>query len=429
LDADGRVRYRAVDSCLLFMPMIHGKYLVTVENLRNGEGALHPVQQAMVETGGSQCGYCTPGIVMSLFALYKNVNRPTRAHIDVALTGNLCRCTGYKPIVEAAAIACVHSGKDHLTDLEPHTASLLRSIPKESIHIETGRQTYVRPATLDDALTLRKRYPNAIVINGATDVALRVTKRHELLETVLDLSAVGELRRIDEQSHEVTIGSGASLSSLEPVAERRFPALYDMLMVFGSQQIRNVATLGGNLGTASPIGDMAPVLMAYNARVVLQSVNSTREVSMDDFIVGYRATACRQDELIRAVVVPIPTANVRVKSYKVSKRKDLDIATVSAGFRIELNGERTVQSMKVVYGGMADRTKRATAVEEFLRGKPWMREMVEEAMALVDNEFTPISDARSGAEFRKVAARNLLLKFWSEAGEEQAGGGRKAPSP
>jgi xanthine dehydrogenase small subunit len=418
LDTEGRIRYRSVDSCLVFLPMVHGKHVVTVENLQSESGELHPVQQAMVETGGSQCGFCTPGIVMSLFSLYKNSDHPTREEIDLSLAGNLCRCTGYKPIVEAAAKSCVHQGKDHLTNLEPQTSKLLRLIPNDSLHLKTDRQEYFRPATIQEALALRKANPDALVIDGATDAALRVTKRHELLTRVLDLSGIQELRVITDGKADVRIGSGAPLSALMPLARDHFPAMNEMLLVFGSEQIRNLATLGGNLGTASPIGDMAPVLMAYNARVVLQSSDGTREVPMDDFIVGYRKTACRKDELITGVMIPKLTNSTVVKSYKVSKRRDLDIATVSAAFRLELNGGRTVQSVKLAYGGMADRTKRAAGVEEFLSGKPWTREAVEAAMPLIDREFTPISDARSGAEFRTIAARNLLMKFWSETRKE-----------
>jgi xanthine dehydrogenase small subunit len=184
--------------------------------------------------------------------------------------------------------------------------------------------------------------------------------------------------------------------------------------VFGSQQIRNLATLGGNLGTASPIGDTLPVLIAYNARIVLQNLGGKREVPLDDYFTGYRKTVRKPDELITQVVIPKLVNGAKVKSYKVSKRKDLDISTVSAGFRLELHGGSKVHAVKLVYGGMAERTKRAASAENFLTGKPWDRSTVEEAMQLIDNDFTPISDARAGAAMRKVAARNLLLKFWSE---------------
>ncbi|MBI3006362.1 MAG: xanthine dehydrogenase small subunit [Ignavibacteriales bacterium] len=414
LQPDGTLRYESVDSCLLFLPMIHGRQLITVENLKNDRGELHPVQQAMVETNGSQCGYCTPGFIMSLFSLYKNKNHPSREEIDDSLTGNLCRCTGYKPIIEAAATSCVHHGMDQFSRNEPQIASLLKSIPRESLQLQTGQQLYLRPAKLSEALSLIRLHPEAFVICGATDVALRVTKKHEILKEIIDISGVEELKLISDKPDVLSIGAGVSLSDAMGSLENNFPALYEMLNVFGSQQIRNVATFGGNLGTASPIGDTLPVLIAYNAKVVLSNSAKRREVSLDEFVVGYRKTARRPDELITAVVLPKMRNGSIVKSYKVSKRKDLDISTVSGGFRIDLNDRQVVENIKLAYGGMAETTKRALNVEKFFVGKPWKREVVEEAMQIFDGEFSPISDARAGAEFRTIAARNLLLKFWSE---------------
>lgn len=411
----GTMRYRAVDSCLVFLPMLHGKHLLTVENLRSTDGALHPVQLSMVETGGSQCGFCTPGIIMSLFALYRNTHHPSRTHIDDALTGNLCRCTGYRPIIEAAAAACVHGGKDHLHSTEQEIATLIGTMPHESIHIKTSHQEYYQPVTLKEALDLKHRHPETIVINGATDIALRVTKKHEVLKRIIDLSAVEELRSVSEDESSLTLGGGLPLTDVLAKVNGLFPALSDMLSVFGSVQIRNLATLGGNLGTASPIGDALPVLMSYNARVVLQSISGKREVPVSDFVKGYRQTDRRIDELITGVVLPKLPPHTVVRSYKVSKRKDLDISTLSSGFRLRLNPRNNVvESIRLAYGGMADRVKRARTVEQFLIGKRWERETVEQAMQMMDTEFTPIADARSGAEFRRVAARNLLLKFWSE---------------
>jgi xanthine dehydrogenase iron-sulfur cluster and FAD-binding subunit A len=212
----------------------------------------------------------------------------------------------------------------------------------------------------------------------------------------------------------MTVGSGVVLSTIMINIEKHFPALYDMLSVFGSQQIRNLATLGGNLGTASPIGDMLPVFIAYNARVILQSISGKREVFLDEYVTGYRTTVRMPDELIVAVILPKLTNGAKVKSYKISKRKDLDISTVSGGFRLELNGGSTIKEIKLAYGGMAERTKRAESAEKFLLGKQWSRSIIEEAMPMVDKDFSPISDARGSAEFRKVAAKNLLMKFWTE---------------
>jgi xanthine dehydrogenase small subunit len=411
---DNKISYRAVDSCLIFLPMMHGKQLITVENLKDKNDTLHPVQQSMVDLYGSQCGFCTPGIIMSMFALYKNYNHPTRAQIDDALTGNLCRCTGYRPIVEAAEKSCAYNCVDHFTSDESKIIKLFKSISKESIHIQTGEQKYFRPASLGEAISLKHQHPGAIIINGATDIALRVTKNHELLKEIIDLSGIEELKAITKTDSSIEIGAGVSLNDILLPIEKDFPALHEMLKVFGSYQIRNLATLGGNLGSASPIGDTLPVLMAYNATVVLESLNGRRVIPLNDYIIGYRKTVRKPDELIISIIIPKLMNGSIIKSYKISKRKDLDISTVSAGFKIDLNGIN-VKSIILAYGGMAERTKRALTVEQFLLGKQWERKTVEQAMTLIENDFTPISDARGSAEFRIKAAQNLLMKFWLES--------------
>jgi len=414
LSIDKNIEYRAVDSCLMFLPMLHGKQLITVENLRGPSGNLHPVQQAMVSDHGSQCGFCTPGIVMTLFALYKGMNKPSGDEIADALAGNLCRCTGYQPILKAAAAACDGEGRDHFTADEARIVGLLESISREGISISTQQQRYDQPATVDECLALMEKHPDAIVINGATDVALRVTKQFEVLLHVIDCSRINELQAVSSDSDALTIGAGVRLREVMRIVRDDFPAFYDMLTVFAASQIRNVATLGGNIGTASPIGDTLPVLMAYGAEVVLRNSRGSRTVKADSFAIGYRKTDRRPDELITAVVLPRPSLSTQVRSYKVSKRRDLDIATVSAAFRLELDGTGIVSDITLAYGGMAEFTKRSPTTESYLKGKQWNRRHVEEAQRLVDADFSPISDVRGSAEFRRVAARNLLLKFWSE---------------
>ncbi len=414
LDTHGNLRYKAVDSCLVFLPMLHRKQLVTVENLASN-GELHAVQQAMVDTDGSQCGFCTPGFIMSLFTLYKNYDHPTRGEINDALTGNLCRCTGYRPIVEAASRSCVHKGIDHFSNGEQDVTRMLQSISVSTLNIRTARQEYHQPATLAEALEWKSTHKDTVVTNGATDIALRVTKKHELLKSILDLSAIRELQACSETNQEIVLGSGMNLNDVFDSVKKDFPALSDMLSVFGSRQIRNLATLGGNLGTASPISDTIPVLMAYNASIRLQSTGGTRDVPLNDFIKGYRETDRKPDELITAVVIPKLSAGIIVRSYKISKRKDLDISTLSGVFRLQLNSRNNVvESIRLCYGGMAAMVKRARSLEQSLIGKKWERSTVEQVMPLIEKEFTPIADARGGIEFRKAAAANLLLKFWSE---------------
>ncbi len=414
LRRDNSIDYRAVDSCLVFLPMLHGKQLITVENLKTQVGELHPVQQAMVDMHGSQCGFCTPGIVMTLFALYKSRRKPSRSDIADVLAGNLCRCTGYEPILKAAAATCDGTGKDQFGVDESRIIGLLESISSEGISISAQGQRYDQPATMNECLALKEKYPEAILVNGATDVALRVTKKFELLPHIIDCARVEELRIIARDDRTLTIGAGVRMSEVMESVKNDFPPLYEMLTVFAAQQIRNVATLGGNIGTSSPIGDTMPMLIAYGASVILKSRRGSRTVPADAFVRGYRKTDCRPDELIASVVLPRPSAASRVRTYKVSKRRDLDIATVSAAFRVDLNTNGTVNDITLAYGGMAECTKRSVSAETFLRGKPWERQHVEEARRLIDTDFNPISDVRGSAEFRRVAARNLLLKFWSE---------------
>ena len=393
--------------------MIQGKQLITVENVGNHK-TIHPVQQAMVDTDGSQCGYCTPGFIMSLFYLYKTENNPDRETINDVLTGNLCRCTGYRSIVEAAARSCVNGGIDHFNEKEKQVIELLKEISSNLVNIETTTQRYFRVTALNEVLGLKENHPNALLLSGATDIGLRVTKSKELLPEIIDLSGISELQQISEDDESVTIGAGVNLEEVRQLSKNNFPAMYDMLSVFGSRQIRYLGTLGGNLGSASPIGDIPPVLMAYDATITLESVDGKREIKALNFITGYRKTQIQTNEIIAQITIPKLHNGTIVKSYKVSKRKDLDISTVSAGFRLDLDENDHVKDIKLIYGGMAAMTKRAEKAEQFLTGKKWERSTVEEAMNLVDAEFTPISDARSGAEARRVMARNLLLKFWSE---------------
>jgi xanthine dehydrogenase small subunit len=409
------LKYSAVDSCLLFLPMLHGKQLITVENLKSREGRLHPVQQAMIDAYGSQCGYCTPGVVMSLFALSRNCTEPTEPEIRAALAGNLCRCTGYKPIIEAAARACEVVRQDDCDGEKARVVGLLKEITAGSIVLTTERQTYFRPAGVQEALEVRQRHPDAVVTNGGTDVALRVTKNHEVIPGILDLSGVDALRGWSEESGTVVVGAGTSIEEFDRLCLDCFPAIAAMLAVFGSLQIRNVATIGGNLGTASPVGDLMPVLIAHRAEIELRSTRGARRVPASGFVTGYRRTAVADDELITAVVLPPVRSGTLLRSYKVSRRRDLDIATVSGGFRLELEGGARIREIILAYGGMADRVGQAERAEAFLRGKSWDRATVEKAMSVIDTDFMPISDVRGSAAMRKIAARNLLLKFWVDS--------------
>ncbi len=411
INGEGRLCYRAINSCLLFLPMLHGKQLITIENIQTPAGELHPIQAAMVEENGTQCGYCTPGIIMSLFALYKSDAQAGREEIEEALAGNLCRCTGYRPILMAAQKALANRMPDHFSAKELQTIELLQSIPTDSLKISTESQLYLRPADLKEALTLRRQHPDALIISGASDAALRVTKEYAVLPKILDLSAVPELKEVAWQDDALHLGAAAVINDLMPSVRDNFPALFEIFQCYGSKQIRNVATLGGNLGTASPVGDSLPVLMAYGARVILSSHKASRSVPIDQFISGYRQTRLQADEIITGISLPRVSRDSVLRSYKISRRRDVDISTLSGAFRLRLDGDK-VQEIVLAYGGLAETVKRARNTEDFLRGKTWCEETVEQAAAILAQDYQPISDVRGSAAFRMRAAQNLLLKFY-----------------
>jgi len=419
LSSENKLVYKTVDSCLVFLPMIHGKQIITIENLEHKEAnktILHPVQQKLVENHGSQCGYCTPGIVMSMFGLYKSGKEVNISTAEDAITGNLCRCTGYKPIVDSATGVCANITTDHFTENEGLIKELLFNISQknEPIVLNHSKQKYIIPFTLEDAFKYRKEYSEAVIVNGATDIALIQTKKNEIISTIIDISQISELKHIKLKENSICIGSGVTIENLKSAIESYYPSFKGILEVFGSLQIRNLATIGGNIASASPIGDALPFLFVTKAIIETQNLNQTRYIPIHDFITDYRKTSLLKDELITNIIIPNLSDDSIVKSYKISRRKDLDISTLSAAFRLKLNNDGTVDKIFIAYGGMAAITKRATKTEEFLVNKKWERKTIEVAMSILRLEFNPISDARGDAYFRTLACGNLLLKFWSE---------------
>lgn len=417
---NGKLLYKAVDSCLVLLPMIHGKQVITVENLalhKGNEMKLHPVQQAVVDAYASQCGYCTPGIVMSMFALYKSSHKPDADDISDALTGNLCRCTGYFPILQAAEKVCSKRQKDHFSENEAEICRLLQDIRKKQsvISIKTLQQQYHKVFNLKDALRIKSLHPDALIIAGSTDVSLRVTKKNEILPHILDISDVDELKFFKLSTKNIVIGSCISLEDLRKKVRVHLPAMHDILNLFGSRQIRNMATAGGNIGAASPIGDTLPLLFVLNAEVEIRSSRKTKMVNIHDFITSYRTTCLKAKEVITAIHIPLPEKNSFVKAYKISKRRDLDISTCSAAFRL-VPDKKTgrIKNIFIAYGGMAATTSRATVCENFLNGKLPDRKNIHLAAEILHDTYTPLSDARSGEEFRKTAASNLLLRFFED---------------
>lgn len=410
LNYKNQMEYQAVNSCLIFLPQVHGKQVITVENLEYNQ-KLHPVQQAMVYLDASQCGFCTPGFVMSMFALYKENKNQSDADIREAFSGNLCRCTGYQSILNAANNALKDKTDDQFSGMHENIKTILENVNKQTAFLETTQQQYFQATTWEDALKLKQKYPQALVISGSSDIALRVTKKGELIPQIIDISSVSASKQIDISEKEITIGSNVSLNRIKEELKELLPAMHKILSVFGSKQIRHVATLGGNIGSASPIGDTLPVLMAYQAQVNLISTQGKRTINLSDFITGYRQTQMTKNELIESVTIPVPENDCMYDVEKISKRTDLDISTVSAALRLKCNPEGIIEQVKLYFGGMAAFTQSAVHTEQFLLGKTWNLQTLKEAGTYIEQDFHPISDARSEAEGRIQFAKNLLLKF------------------
>jgi len=414
---NGKLEYKAVNSCLVFLPQIHGMQLLTIEHLSDKNSVLHPVQKAMVEMDASQCGFCTPGFVMSLFALYKSCSQPTDETILDAFAGNLCRCTGYQSIIKAARHALDEIAPDSFNQNEKATIQLLQTIEKGNACFATANQAYYVPETLASALSVKNTFPKIQLISGATDIALKVTKKKETLPAILDLSGIEALKTVHETHQGYDIGSGVSLQTIKIELSTEYPALGKVLSVFGSKQIRQVATLGGNVGSASPIGDLIPLLMAYRAVVIVKSLAQERSIPIFEFIKGYHQIDLSEDELIVSIHIPKPNPNRIIDSEKISKRTDLDISTVSAAMELELTSDKIITSIHLYFGGMAAVAARAIKTCEFLTGKKWEAATLEAAGSYLEKDFAPISDARAKAEGRMALAKNLLIKFWQNNSE------------
>jgi xanthine dehydrogenase small subunit len=416
---EGEVRYRAVNACILFVPALDGKALITVEDVRGADGGLHPVQRAMVECHASQCGFCTPGFVMSLVALYETEPEPSRQRLDDVLTGNLCRCTGYRPIVAAGRQTYAFGEPRALAGQEAALTSLLASIKRQdTLALEHGGRSFFAPRTLDALADLMERHPEARLVAGGTDVGLWVTKQHRALDTLISLASVEELRAIAVTDTHLEIGAAVTYADAHAVLAAHHPDLGELVRRIGSQQIRNVGTLGGNVANASPVGDTLAALLALDASLMLQQGKARREVPLDGFFTGYRKTLLRKGELIASIRLPVRSPNRDFRAYKVSKRFDQDISAVCGAFAVTLTGGR-VRDVRIAYGGVAATPVRAHACERALLGRPWDAASLAAVLPVLDGELAPISDARATSAYRRLVARNLLRKFQLETAPER----------
>ncbi|MFT3807492.1 xanthine dehydrogenase small subunit [Arenimonas sp.] len=398
-DADGRSRYHAVNSCLLPLGFLPGREIYTVEALADGE-TLHPVQQAMIECAGSQCGYCTPGFVMSLF-----VGGHEGELGDAAIEGNLCRCTGYRPI-RAAARRLAQSPP------APDRFDVAKAAPRQ-LPASTALPDYHSPASVDEAITLKTRHPQSAWIAGGTDLGVGLSRHQSVAPVLIALDRIAELQALQVEESRVRIGAGVPLSRIERELHGRIPLLDDLLHWFAGRQVRNRATLGGNLGSASPIGDLLPALLALDALVHLRGPRGARSVPAADFFLDYRRTARADDELVMAVDMQSPGSR-RNAGYKVAKRQTDDISIVVAAFILGFNGQGLVDHARLAFGGVAAVPLRAHAVEDWLQGRRLDADTLVEAGVRLRDAFTPISDHRASADYRRALCANLFARFVAE---------------
>lgn len=424
---DGRVRFRAINACIQFVPILDGKALFTVESLRAPDGHLHPVQQAMVEAHASQCGFCTPGFVMSLFALYKSEPPPSRRRINDVLAGNLCRCTGYRPIIDAAtsmyrdesetpnaATSWLHqafTSSDEISAGEQALIEQLTTLDRLNPLAIHGESFYVAPNTVGELAEWLQRYPSACLLAGSTDVGLWVTKQHRDLKQVIYLGEIASLRRVEISDTSIDLGAAITLTEVYQTLTRYYPTLDELWRRFASPPIRNVATLGGNIANGSPIGDAMPALIALDAHLTLRLGDQRREIALDAFYLGYRHTALAPGEFIERIRIPIHSDDHQLHAYKVTKRFDQDISAVCGAYNLVLE-DNTVRDIRIGYGGMAAVPSRAPQCEQALIGKPWMAAVVTEAMAQLDRDFAPLTDMRASEAYRRLVAKNLLWRFF-----------------
>lgn len=407
-----RIRYRSLNACLTFVASLHGKQLISVEDLKH-DGQLHSVQQAMVDCHGSQCGFCTPGVVMSLFALQKNSDSADLHQAQQALAGNLCRCTGYRPILAAAERCCTASSRtpDQFDRQQPQTLARLKAIAALSPGelVQDDKRCLV-PLTLEALAALYNAHPRARLLAGGTDLALEVTQLHHSLETLIYVGNIAEMKGVRTFPDRLEIGAATSLTDCYEALAAEYADFGAVLHRFASLQIRNQGTLGGNIANASPIGDAPPLLIALGAHIVLRKGATLRTLALEDYFIDYRITARQDSEFIQSIIVPRAQPARRLRAYKLSKRLDDDISAVCAAFDMHIE-EGIVRDARIAFGGMAAIARRAKACEAALIGKRLDPITVEAACAALAEDFTPLSDLRASQAYRLLAAQNLLRKY------------------
>jgi xanthine dehydrogenase small subunit len=416
--ADGsRLAYRPVDSCIQFMFQLDGTHVITVEGL-GGEAEPSAVQQAMAEHHGSQCGFCTPGFVVAMHGLLEDRDELDESAMRCGLTGNLCRCTGYSPIIDAGSKIDLdqHHRAEELYPSQ-HMLSEFAGRRDQSIEVraewDQSDHVFASPPNLDSALAFLEEHPDATIVAGATDIGVRINKTLSIPRKILDLNRVAELDSVAIEDGKLLLGSRASWTAIEEVCEEVVPEFYKIVSIFGAPQIRHVGTIGGNIANASPIADSLPFLFVMDAVLELRSRGGTRNVPITQFYKGYKKFDLRPGELIARVSIPLPGEDEILRLYKVSRRRDLDISTFTAAIRMRLDGDM-IADAAMAFGAVGPMVIRARKTESFLSNRTMSEETMRAAGDVAVSEITPISDVRGAADYRYQLTRNTLLKFYHE---------------
>ncbi|MBB5461225.1 xanthine dehydrogenase small subunit [Paraburkholderia sp. Cpub6] len=426
----GGVEFKAVNACIQFVPTLDGRALFTVEDLRQPDGSLHPVQQAMVDCHGSQCGFCTPGFIMSMWALYEKhghehgcANRtvPSREAIGNALTGNLCRCTGYRPIVDAAERMFDAPAPRAPVDVKALADTLATLERRDTFQYEHAGQRFAAPRTVAALARIKQQEPAARLLAGSTDIGLWVTKQMRELGDLVYVGQIAELQKLETNDDWIEIGAGVSVEKAYAEIAKQYPELTEMWQRFASLPIRNAGTLGGNIANGSPIGDSMPGLIALGARVIVRGGDIEREMPLEELYLAYQKKDMAGHEFVVGLKVPArggARANLRFRTYKLSKRFDSDISAVCAAFSFIADGD-AIREPRIAFGGMAATPKRALNAEAVLRDAEWHEATAQAAMLALGTDYAPLTDMRATSDYRLEAAKNTLYRFWLETRARQ----------
>ncbi|MEZ0262270.1 MAG: xanthine dehydrogenase small subunit [Alphaproteobacteria bacterium] len=408
---DGKTDYQSINACIAFLPTLDGREVVTVEHLKR-DCKMNPVQEQMVKCHGSQCGFCTPGFVMALSTLMNNTKNANDEDIQDAIAGNLCRCTGYRPILDAARVA--NKDTNRALPSEPKTLATIQR--NKMFSYEAEGKKFFAPVTVAELADIYAQYPAATILAGGTDVGLWVTKFHMELPVVIYTGNVAELRQIKETAEGLEIGGAATYTEAFAALAAFDPSMENLLKRFASVHIRNAGTVGGNIANGSPIGDGPPPLIVLKTKLVLRSKSGSRTLNLEDFFIEYKKQDRKPGEFVEKIIVPKKPATVQFRVYKLSKRFDQDISAVCAAFALEIKDGKVAEA-RIAYGGMAGTPHRATNVEKALAGQPWNEDTLRAGMKALDSDYKPMSDMRASEAYRATIAKNLLHRFFFETTE------------